>query len=255
VTNDSACAARPIRARELPAGCRVEQTTGPFQMTMQTCDEFSDVSDKDAPVRGYLHRSAVSEADVLILTHGAGANCRSPLLTALADALCTAGMTVLRCDLPFRQSRPHGPPLRGSAERDQEGLRAAVAAMRRAGASRVFLGGHSYGGRQASILAAGEPGSVESLLLLSYPLHPPKQPAQLRTVHFPSLQIPALFVHGRRDGFGTIAEMESALKLIPARTELLPVDGAGHELMTGSNREGLIRQVTTRFLAFSRATT
>src|SRR6202012_1813162 len=118
---------------------------------------------------------------------------------------------------------------RGSAERDQAGLRAAVAAMRRQGAGRVVLGGHSYGGRQASMLAAAEPGLVESLLLLSYPLHPPKKPAELRTQHFPSLQTPALFVHGARDGFGTIAELQSALSLIPARTELLPIAGAGHE--------------------------
>ncbi len=219
---------------------------------MPICDEFSDLTNKDAPVRGYLHRPEHSKADCLILTHGAGANCQSPLLIALAAAFYAAGLAVLRCDLPFRQSRPHGPPLRGAAERDQAGLRAAVEAMRRsASVGRVFLGGHSYGGRQASMLAASEPAVVEGLLLLSYPLHPPKQPNQLRTAHFPSLQVPVLFVHGQRDGFGTIAEMESALKLIPARAELMQVQGAGHELMTRSNREELMEQVTSRFLAFT----
>lgn len=220
---------------------------------MQECTEFSDLSQPDAPVRGYLHSPATRGTDCLILTHGAGANCQAPLLVALAEAFCAAGLTVLRCDLPFRQARPHGPPLR-SAERDQAGLGAAVAAMRRISPGRVFLGGHSYGGRQASMLAASEPGLTEALLLLSYPLHPPKKPAELRTKHLPSLQVPALFVHGTRDGFGTIAEMESALKSIPARTELLPVDGAGHELLSRSNREELIQQTTTRFLAFARAT-
>ena len=101
------------------------------------------------------------------------------------------------------------------------------------------------------MLAASEPAVVEGLLLLSYPLHPPKQPNQLRTAHFPSLQVPVLFVHGQRDGFGTIAEMESTLKLIPARAELMQVHGAGHELMTRSNREELTEQVTSRFLAFT----
>jgi hypothetical protein len=121
-------------------------------------------------------------------------------------------------------------------------------------AGRLFLGGHSYGGRQASMLAAGEPQLADGLLLLSYPLHPPKQPLQLRTAHLPSLQVPAFFVHGTRDGFGSISEMESALRLIPARTELLPVEGAGHELLTRKNREELIKQVTSRFLAFTRMT-
>ena len=50
----------------------------------------------------------------------------------------------------------------------------------------VWLGGHSYGGRQASMLAAETPGLVDRLLLLSYPLHPPGKPTQLRTAHFPS---------------------------------------------------------------------
>jgi predicted alpha/beta-hydrolase family hydrolase len=212
--------------------------------------ELNDFSNPNAPVRGYLRRSSLSGADCLILTHGAGANCQSPLLVALADAFNSAGLTVLLCDLPFRQSRPHGPPPRGSAERDQEGLRAAVEAMRRLGPSRVFIGGHSYGGRQASMLAASVPNLVESLLLLSYPLHPPERPAELRTKHFPALQTPGLFVSGTRDGFGTIAEMESALCQIPAHTELLPIPNAGHELMPRRNREEFIAQVASRFLSF-----
>jgi len=222
------------------------------RIAVHTCQPFSDLSNNDAPVRGYLHPAANSGADCLILTHGAGANCQSPLLIALGDAFCSRGFAVLRCDLPFRQSRPYGPPPRESAERDRAGLRAAVEAMRRREAGRIFLGGHSYGGRQASMLAASEPALVERLLLLSYPLHPPKQPAQLRTKHFSALQVPTFFVHGTRDGFGTISEMESALRLIPARTELLTIPGAGHELMTNSNREELIQQVTSRFAAFAR---
>jgi uncharacterized protein len=219
---------------------------------MVTFEAFSDLSSKDAPVRGYLHLSANPGANCLILTHGAGANCESMLLTALAGAFFSEGWTVLRCDLPFRQLRPHGPPSRGSAERDQAGLRAAVAAMRRLSEGRVFLGGHSYGGRQASMLAAAEPQLVESLLLLSYPLHPPKKPGEPRTKHFPSLEVPALFVHGTRDGFGTMPEMESALSLIPAQTELLAITGAGHELMARDNREEFLQQVTSRFAAFTR---
>jgi predicted alpha/beta-hydrolase family hydrolase len=221
--------------------------------------EFLDTTAKDTPVRGFLHEPAASadaasphaaSNDALVLTHGAGADCDAPLLVALAEAFCAAEMTVLRCNLPFRQLRPHGPPPRGSAERDQLGLRAAVEAMRRHTKGRIFLGGHSYGGRQASMLAASAPEIVEGLLLLSYPLHPPRRREELRTAHFPRLETPALFVHGSRDGFGSIAELEEARKLIPARTELLPIPSAGHELMTKQNRDDLPPFCVERFLAF-----
>jgi predicted alpha/beta-hydrolase family hydrolase len=71
---------------------------------------------------------------------------------------------------------------------------------------------------------------ADGLLLLSYPLHPPSRPAQARTQHLPKIQAPTLFVHGTKDPFGSIEEIESARKLIPARTELVVVESAGHDL-------------------------
>jgi predicted alpha/beta-hydrolase family hydrolase len=143
---------------------------------------------------------------------------------------------VLRCDLPFRQRRPAGPPSPRTAAADRDGLREAVAAMRSIVAGAVYLGGHSYGGRQASILAADEPQVADALLLLSYPLHPPHDPARLRTEHFPRLRVPAVFVHGSRDGFGSLDEMHAALALIEAPRRLIAVEGAGHDLKRGKLR-------------------
>jgi predicted alpha/beta-hydrolase family hydrolase len=80
------------------------------------------------------------------------------------------------------------------------------------------------------MLCAEESELADELLLLSYPLHPPRKPDQLRTQHLPKLQTPALFVHGTRDPFGSIEEMKAALKLIRAKTLLLPVENAGHDL-------------------------
>ena len=80
------------------------------------------------------------------------------------------------------------------------------------------------------MLAAEEPDVADGLLLLSYPLYSPHKPQEPRTGHFGSIQIPALFVHGTRDTFGTIDEMRAALALIPARTDLAVVEGAGHSL-------------------------
>ena len=192
-------------------------------------EHFSDTT-RDPAVRGFLHRPGNAPNDGLVLTHGAGSNAQAPLLVALADALCGAGFTVLRCNLPYRQERPQGPPRPGDAARDRHGLRNAVDAMRTLVTGRIFLGGHSYGGRQSSMMAAEDPGLAAGLLLLSYPLHPPRKPEQLRTQHLPQLQTPALFVSGTRDPFGSTEEMKDALKLIPARTELLTVEGAGHDL-------------------------
>jgi predicted alpha/beta-hydrolase family hydrolase len=181
-------------------------------------------------VRGFLHEPEHPTGEGLVITHGAGSNSDTTLLRSVAEAFALAGVVTLRCDLPFRQQRPKGPPFPAQAERDREGLRRAVEALREIGGGRVFLGGHSYGGRQATMLAAEEPKVADALLLLSYPLHPPHKPQDLRTAHFGSIQIPALFVQGTRDTFGTVEEMRAALVLIPARTELAMVEGAGHSL-------------------------
>lgn len=214
---------------------------------------FSD-SSRQPFIRGFLHCPEDPSADGLILTHGAGANCQSALLTALATAFCNSGLTVLRCDLPFRQLRPHGPPSPGSAKLDQEGLQHAAEAMRQRVPGRVFLGGHSYGGRQLTMLAAAQPGLVDGLLLLSYPLHPPKKPEQLRTIHFQNLRTPALFVQGSRDGMGTVAEMKMAVELIPAHTELRIVESAGHELASVRTMDAVTATVVKAFWNFFTAT-
>jgi predicted alpha/beta-hydrolase family hydrolase len=183
----------------------------------------------DPSVRGFLHRPASESGDGVVLTHGAGGNAQMPLLVALAEAFAGTGFTVLRCNLPFRQVRSFGPPRPGDAARDREGLKNAVAEMKKLAPRRVFLGGQSYGGRQASMLLAEE-RLADGLLLLSYPLHAPAKPDQPRIQHLPKLNVPTLFVSGTRDPFGTIEEIEGARKLIPSKTELLVVEGAGHDL-------------------------
>lgn len=187
-------------------------------------------SDGEPSVRGFLHEPAEPNGDAFLLTHGAGANCQSKLLTAVSNALAATGFNVLRFDLPFRQDRPHGPPAFGGAARDRGGIRRAIGLLKEKVPGRIFVGGHSYGGRQATMLLAEQPQVADGLLLLSYPLHPPRKPEQLRTSHFPKLAKPAFFVHGSRDPFGSIGEMTAALDLIPAPHAILQIDGAGHEL-------------------------
>ena len=202
---------------------------------------------KDAPaVRGVLHESKKPLGAAIVLTHGAGSNRNAPLLVQLADAFAARGVTALRCDLPYRQARPSGPPSPAGAARDRAGLAAASASLSGFG-DRVFLSGSSYGGRQATMLAAESPDVAAALLLLSYPLHPPGKAAQLRTEHFPLIQAPCLFVHGSKDTFGTLDEMRGALRLIPARHDLLSIEGGTHGLSKKADSDA----ITDAFLVFA----
>ena len=191
-------------------------------------------------VRGVMHTPEHATGEALALTHGAGSNANAPLLVSLARAFCQAGLTVLRYDLPFRVARASGPPFPAAAARDREGVRRAVEALRQRVKGRVFAGGHSYGGRQTAMLAAERPGAADGLLLLSYPLHPPKKPDQPRTSFFPDWRTPALFVHGTRDPFGTVEELRGAMERIPARVDLVVVEGAGHDLRQAMRMGGEI---------------
>lgn len=222
----------------------------PRELTPQV---FTDIT-VDPFVRGWLHRPATPSGGALLLTHGAGGNCNAPLLVALAETFSAVGFLVLRCDLPYRQNRPYGPPGPGDAKRDRAGLKNAFTILARMAPSRTFIGGQSYGGRQCSILCA-EPESastIAGLVLLSYPLHPPGKPEQLRTQHFTDLRTPTLIIQGTRDAFGSITELEQAIKQIPAKTRLVPVEGAGHDLgFKGKNKKSdLPKNIAAEFESF-----
>jgi uncharacterized protein len=189
-------------------------------------------------VRGFLHRPPGPGEAGLALTHGAGGNCNSPLLVKTAAAFCAAGLWVLRFDLAFRQRRPRGPPSPSSAAADRALIRQALAELRSITPGPLVLGGHSYGGRQVTLLSAEDPGPATALLLFSYPLHPPGKPERLRTEHFPRLRLPALFVHGTRDPFGAIDELRAAVATIAAPALVIVIDGAGHDLRRGDFDSG-----------------
>lgn len=221
-------------------------------MPAETVREF--ISERvDPPIRGFLHTPETPNGNALVLTHGAGGNAQAPLLRTLAELFAKEGFTVLRCNLPFRQVRSFGPPGPGDGARDRAGLKDAVEEMRKLSQNCIFLGGHSYGGRQASMLCAEQPDLVAGLLLLSYPLHPPRKPEQQRTQHLPDLRTPTVFVHGTRDPFGSTEELQRAIKMIPAKTKLLTVEGAGHDLgfKGKARREDLPAMIFAEFSKFS----
>jgi predicted alpha/beta-hydrolase family hydrolase len=191
-------------------------------------------------VRGTLHRAPGAKAGI-VLCHGAGSDSNSKIMLALASGFADAGIDALRIDLPFRQAGKTPHPSRAGIDRGA--IRDATRIF--AEKERIWLGGHSYGGRQASMLLAEDPSVASSLLLLSYPLHPPAKAGQLRTAHFPDLRTPVLFIHGTRDPFGSPDEMREALNLIPARKELVLIEKAGHELKPVTTDAG---DVVQRFI-------
>jgi uncharacterized protein len=125
-------------------------------------------------------------------------------------------------------------------------LREQILKLREKHPDGIWLGGVSYGGRQASMLVAETPGIADRLLLLSYPLHAPGKHGQLRTAHFPKLHSPTLFVHGSKDPFGTSDELKSAITLIPAPVELLDIEGVGHDL--GRDHKAAASKIVSSFL-------
>ncbi|EKT77748.1 hypothetical protein WSS_A35978 [Rhodococcus opacus M213] len=192
-------------------------------------NRMSELLERDG-VRGHLHHPEGDGVAGLVLTHGAGSDCDTKLLRAVTDGFVERGVVVLRFDLPFRQRRASGPPHPSKAAEDRDGIAAAVAVMRELVTAPVWAGGHSYGGRQASMFASERPGLVDALLLLSYPLHPPAKPEKLRTEHLPGLHTPSVVVHGSKDPFASTDEMRSAVELIPAPTTLVELEGARHDL-------------------------
>ncbi|MFT3715620.1 MAG: alpha/beta fold hydrolase [Gordonia sp. (in: high G+C Gram-positive bacteria)] len=176
---------------------------------------------------------------LVILAHGAGSDRESVLLTTLSASLTGIGLVVARIDLPYRQQRPKGPPSPSKAPADRDGIRKAVAALRhRAGSGPVIVGGQSYGGRQASMVVADDPGLADGLLLTSYPLHPPGKPEKQRTEHLPDITTPTVIIHGRSDAFATSDEMAAAARLFAGPVHVVEVDKADHSLKPGKSDVG-----------------
>ena len=146
----------------------------------------------------------------LILFHGAGGDREHHLFLALENGL---DVPVARVNFPYRAKGPgRRPPDR------MPKLVEAVAAASAEWAHRwgvepgsIVLGGRSMGGRAASIAVAEGAAPARGLVLLSYPLHPPGKPANLRVEHLGAVGCPVLLVQGNRDPFGTPDEFAREL--------------------------------------------
>lgn len=180
-------------------------------------------------IAGVAHRPDGTPKGVVVLTHGAGGNRESALLQRLSDEWAQRGFLAVRYNLPYRRRRPKGPPS-GSAANDRAGIVEAITVCRKLADGPLIAGGHSYGGRQTSMVVAAHDVFVDVLTLFSYPVHPPGKPERARTEHLPDVTVPTVFAHGSSDPFGTIDEVRDAAALIPAPTEIVEITGARHDL-------------------------
>ncbi len=132
----------------------------------------------------------------MLLAPGAGADRTHHTLAAVAAAV--APLPAACFDFPYRKAGKRAPdkaPVAVAAVREEA---AALVAEAHIAARRLVLGGRSFGGRMCS-LAVAEGLPAAGLVLLSYPLHPPGRADRLRTEHFGALDLPCLFVSGRKD--------------------------------------------------------
>ena len=153
-----------------------------------------------------------SKAGALLLTPGAGATRDQHTLVAVDRAV--QPLPCARVDFPYRlqgKRVPDKPPVAIAHLAEQA---AALVAEAGVAPDRLVLGGRSYGGRMCSMaVAQGLPAA--GLILLSYPLHPPGKPENLRVEHFPEITVPVLLISGKSDPFGSPAEFDQHLAAIP----------------------------------------
>lgn len=184
-------------------------------------------------IAGVAHQPSGTASGVVVLTHGAGGDRESLLLQQVCDEWARRGWLAVRYNLPYRRRRPKGPPS-GSAAGDREGIVEAITLCRGISGGPLIAGGHSYGGRQTSMVVAAGGVSVDVLTLFSYPVHPPGKPERARTEHLPDIRVPTVFTHGTSDPFGTPGELRDAAALIAAPTEVVEITGARHDLRSKS---------------------
>jgi predicted alpha/beta-hydrolase family hydrolase len=182
----------------------------------------------------------------LVLTPGASAGRDQSGLVAIDQAVSKFGAVVERVEFPGRAAGKRRPDPPEVCIETVRSATSALAHRLHVPTSRVAVGGRSMGGRMCS-MAAAEGLKVAALVLVSYPLHPPGRPERLRTAHFPDLHPPCLFVSGRRDPFGSPAELEKETGAIAGPVTLVIVDG-DHSLR---RQEAEVAEIVARWLAES----
>jgi hypothetical protein len=181
----------------------------------------------------------------LVLFPGAGSTRDQSTLVAIEHAV--RPLPTFRFDFPYRRAGrkiPDRAPVLVQCVGDEV---RAVADQLCCSTADLVIGGRSMGGRMCTMAASNEHDllAVRGVICVSYPLHPPKKPDQLRIEHLPRMRIPSLFVSGTRDEFGSPVELIRELAVLPVPPTIEFVDGGGHELKGADDR---VAALVTRWL-------
>lgn len=176
----------------------------------------------------------------LVLFPGAGSSADHPSLLAIEGAV--APLPVSRADFPYRRAGRRAPdraPVLLECVRDEARSFARALGV---GTESLVIGGRSMGGRMCSMAASdpGDPLAVAGLVLVSYPLHPPRKPDNMRTEHLPRVGVPVLCVSGTRDDFGSPAELTGAFGSVPGPVTWEWIEGGRHDLSGVDDRVAMI---------------
>jgi uncharacterized protein len=163
---------------------------------------------------------------LLILGHGASSNIRTPLMTAIAEALAAENIATFRYNFPYSENG------RGRDGKDvcTATIRSAVAAARKAVPGLPILaGGHSFSGRMTSTAASESPlDGVAGLVFFSFPLHPAGEPDTKRADHLNVIKIPMLFLSGTRDALADLNLLTPVITRLGKPATLHLLDTADH---------------------------
>lgn len=181
----------------------------------------------------------------VVLFPGSGSSSTHSSLIAMETAM--SPVPVARIDFPYRKagkSFPDKAPVLVQCVKDE--VRAFAASLG-VSTTQLVIGGRSMGGRMCSMAAADaeDPLNVAGLILVSYPLHPPKKPDKLRTEHLPELRTNTLCISGTRDDFGTPEELTSAFSVVPADVQWQWIENARHEL---ARKDDIVAAIAAEWL-------
>lgn len=163
---------------------------------------------------------------IVVLAHGSGSHMEHKTIEWLAGILRECGVSVVRFNFLYRA---HGKSLPDKMPLLIETFRAVTSSVReRLAPERLIVGGHSMGGRVATMMEA-ESQSSDGLLLFGYPLHPPGKEHKLRDAHLAAIRTPTLQLNGSDDTLCVPEIMERIVAgLDPKVWQLTWIEGADH---------------------------